>query len=134
MVAGWTLNVTRPNNQVFSGADQAGSEGLQEPTHDSEGLGIRMNLTPKRIALLRLLGTRQCYRISSLADEIAPRQTHSGTGWSPQGAARWGGGYVRPLADAGLVAVNRIKGQVSITEKGRQVLAELDAKNPSFKD
>lgn len=92
-----------------------------------------MTLTPARIALLRLLHGRPHYRITALADKIAPRLSSTGFdyGWTPQGAARWGGGYVKPLAAAGLVEVNSYVssgvGHVSITDKGRRLLADLDA-------
>ena len=91
-----------------------------------------MNLTPMRIELLRLLTTTPGYSVAALAYHIAPRAKCAGVelGWSKQGAARWGGGYVKPLEAAGLVAVDRYVdcgvGVVSITEKGRKALKEHD--------
>lgn len=86
-----------------------------------------MNITPMRLSLLEFLSTRPGYSITSLADQIAPRRH----GWTSQGAARWGGGYVKPMESAGLVRVNRMVsggvGEVSITVKGRELLAELQA-------
>lgn len=88
-----------------------------------------ISMTPLRLSLLRFLLSRPRCRISSLADAIAPRKN----GWSAQGAARWGGGYVRPLEIAGLVVVNRRVesgvGDVSITEAGRLIIEGCDLKD-----
>ncbi len=88
-----------------------------------------MNITPTRIDLLKLLDSSGEQLISGLAEQIAPRGCY-GPGikltWSKQGAARWGGAYVRPLEKAGFVAVNRHVdcgvGLVRITEAGRAIL------------
>ena len=88
---------------------------------------MTLNLTPKRRQLLDLLRTGpQC--IAGLAEKIAPRGyigEHRVT-WTNQGAARWGGGYVKPLEDAGLVTVDRYVdsgvGMVHLTNAGRIAL------------
>lgn len=99
-----------------------------------------INLTPKRIALLRLLALRGEFYVSGLADKIAPRISSTGReyGWSRQGAARWGGAYVRPLEKAGLITVNRHVdcgvGIAHLTEVGRRLLREHDAQAQRLQD
>lgn len=89
-----------------------------------------MNLTLKRAALLKLLDQRGEFYVSGLAEILAPRGSigeHKVT-WSRQGAARWGGAYVRPLERAGLIRVNRMVdsgvGIASLTDKGLAALRE----------
>ena len=83
---------------------------------------MNINLTSKRIMLLQLLYDDGAQYVSNLAHIIAPRKNK----WSTQSAARWGGGYVKPLEDAGLVTVNRHVrhgvGVVSITTNGISVV------------
>lgn len=92
-----------------------------------------MNLTPKRLELLRLLRERGSFCVAGIAHELAPRHFigERRLQWSQQGAARWGGGYVRPLEQAGLVSVNRRVssgvGMASITEAGLAALEVADA-------
>lgn len=87
------------------------------------------NITPTRMALLRFLLDKPKYSVAALADVIAPRRH----GWSAQGAARWGGGYVKPMESAGLVLVNRHVhsgvGDVSISDTGRSIVEAQDAEN-----
>lgn len=91
-----------------------------------------MNLTPTRIALLRLLQQTGEYCVASLANKLAPRREgHLAFRWSRQAAARWGGAYVRPLEKAGLVNVKRFVdsgvGMVSLTALGQQAIRNHDA-------
>ncbi len=93
-----------------------------------------MNLTPTRIALLRLLAHRGEFTVGALADVLAPRASYLDgrtCRWSRQGAARWGGSYVRPLEKAGLITVNRHVdcgvGRARLTAKGLAALREHDA-------
>ncbi len=87
-----------------------------------------MNLTPTRLALLTLLRERGTFCVTALADALAPRKH----GWAPQGAARWGGGYIKPLEQAGLVLVNRSVrsgvGDISLTAQGLAALSEYEAR------
>lgn len=89
----------------------------------------KFNITPTRLALLRFLLDKPKYSVAALADVLAPRKY----GWSAQGAARWGGGYVKPLEAAGLVVVNRHVrsgvGDVSISDAGREIVVSHDAAN-----
>lgn len=84
-----------------------------------------MNITPKRLALLRLVFDHPGFYITGLADRIAPRPPY---GWSRQGAARWGGAYVRPVEDAGLIQVDRRVrcgvGRVYLTDAGRKAVTD----------
>ncbi len=85
------------------------------------------NITPTRLALLRFLFDKPKYSVAALADVLAPRKW----GWTAQGAARWGGGYVKPMESAGLVLVNRHVrsgvGYVSLSEAGRAIVEAQDA-------
>jgi hypothetical protein len=91
-----------------------------------------LNITAKRLEVLRFLSKRQHYRVSSLAEALSPRATPDAPwrSWTAQGAARWGGGVVAPLEKAKLVCVDRFVssgvGMVRITEAGLKVLAEAD--------
>jgi DNA-binding transcriptional ArsR family regulator len=93
-----------------------------------------LNLTPTRLKILALLRERGEFYVSGLAEEVAPRGfigRHRVT-WSSQGAARWGGGAIKPLEAAGLVKVNRHVsggvGMASLTEAGMKALAESEVK------
>ena len=91
-----------------------------------------MNLTPTRIKLLQLIAARPKFCVSRLAEELAPRLDDNGRnyGWTRQGAARWGGGYIRPLVTAGLISFRSEAygvGTVSITDAGRKALADHEA-------
>ena len=63
-----------------------------------------MNATPTRIALSKLLSQRERLLVSSLAETVAPRLGIGGRRlfWTSQGAARWGGGYVRPCGHSAI--------------------------------
>jgi DNA-binding transcriptional ArsR family regulator len=91
-----------------------------------------LNLTPTRLKILALLRDKGEFYVSGLAEEVAPRGyigAHRVT-WSCQGAARWGGGAIKPLETAGLVKVNRFVsggvGMASLTEAGRRALAAAE--------
>jgi hypothetical protein len=92
-----------------------------------------VNLTPMRIAQLRLVERQPGIRIAALADKLAPRVSSTGLvyGWTGQGAARWGAGYVKPLVQAGLLAadhrVDSGVGLLTITQAGQRCLAEQGA-------
>lgn len=96
------------------------------------GASKPLNITTKRLEVLRFLSKRQHYRVSALAEALSPRATPDAPwrSWTAQGAARWGGGLVAPLEKAGFVNVDRFVssgvGMVSITEAGLRVLAEAD--------
>ena len=93
-----------------------------------------INLTPTRLAVLRLLRDRGEVYVSGLAELVAPRGSIGSHRilWSSQGAARWGGGTIAPLERAGLVTVNRhVSGGVGLarlTRDGAQALADHDAR------
>ena len=77
-----------------------------------------MNMTPLRIRVLRIVKANPGYLISGLADVLVPRKW----GWTRQGAARWGGSFVSPLAKEGLITIDRKVtcgvGAIRITAKG----------------
>ena len=95
-----------------------------------------LNLTPKRLALLKLLVDQGGeFNAAGIPDEIAPRYIYRNNdrqvfGWKPQGAVRWIHGYLPPMIRAGLVTkrlerygVGRYgPTMVRITDKGRAVL------------
>lgn len=94
-------------------------------------MASEFNITPTRMALLRFLLDKPKYSVAALADVLAPRKY----GWTAQGAARWGGGYVKPMESAGLVLVNRHVrsgvGYVSISDAGRAIVVAQAAANDS---
>ncbi len=88
-------------------------------------------LTPQRLALLKLLSKYPGFRVTGIAERIAPRITPDGLRryrWTKQGAARWGGGYLKPLVQAGWVYVNTYVesgvGEAELTSAGK---ARLEA-------
>lgn len=72
-----------------------------------------MNLTPKRLRALRIIQQRPGCCPAALTEVTDRREVAWGSGtWSgfdktrgAQAATRWGHGYVKPLAEAGLVEI-----------------------------
>lgn len=91
-----------------------------------------VNLTPTRVAVLKLIAERNGYNVGGLAEAVAPRGTAGG--WTQQGATRWGAGFVAPLVQAGLVKLDlRARSGYAmayITEKGRQAIAQDGGAKP----
>lgn len=96
-------------------------------------------LTPQRLELLKLLSEHPGFRVTAIAERIAPRITPDGLRryrWTKQGAARWGGGYLKPLVQAGWVYVNTYVesgvGQAELTVQGyARLVAALVAATPA---
>lgn len=83
-----------------------------------------MNLTELRVRALLLVQEKPGIDAQHVAYDLINRC------WKPQGATRWGSGYMQPLIKAGLIRANRglISGfaRYYLTELGHQKLARMD--------
>ncbi len=84
-----------------------------------------MNLTHRRVRVLKLLQARGELYAGAIATYLVPERK-----WWPQGATRWGCGYMQPLVDAGLVRkdiyVDSGGAKYKLTEGGRAALEVLE--------
>lgn len=83
-----------------------------------------MNITPLRLAALRILDNNNTAHASEFAFQLSPRRK-----WTAQGAVRWGCGYLAPLMREDLVAEVRVthrRNVYRITEYGRDVLSQYE--------
>ena len=82
-----------------------------------------MKITPLRLAALNMLANTEWVFAGHFAERLVPSRK-----WWPQGATRWGCGYMQPFVSAGLALkdshVDCGGARYALTEAGRQVVAD----------